>query len=676
MRLCFEKEYRQVPYPAPGILGIKKKILDKVIGGNFFYDWGGEIQLALEGAKLSKKITAPSMNKIDSEKRSIKHLLKDAFQVWRTSLYLLNKYKPKVNMAGYRQRYALEHEDFEQFLKEELNGDLGIIENGDYLAFLEKNYNNNPMNIFYAIENLYKRTGLYEFKVINDLVTRPLLDLLFGIKIENSLIETSQEKIKVLKLRSSSIFVDYLAYFLIKHSNIFESYKDFFYCLKNLDSSKTEFLHREFVDLACKNSYEGLALNNLSKPEMMILKALMEIKDPIMRNRFLLNFFNQRSIGKINKKPITYADLNYQSNSPFIDKKDFFVRLSIMTTIAGYLKENNYAVNGDYKNKKELDQFLSYLLNNKKYAPINYDINLSLNKISTAKAVKKNDFDCIILFSGGIDSTAALLLALEKGMNPLLLWVGFGQKNEKEEFNAITKVSNKLGKKVAIVKINLKKYIDDGWKDWDYIIPARNFIFVSMAAAILGNSTCKEGCIFMSAHKEEIKDSNTDKSKRFFNKCTEIFSKYYDKKIIVATPFYNATKVEILNYWKRNWINKFRITPYETITCYYGNNCGDCNACYKRNLALVAAGFKPDSDLKKNIFLDSQKIILNDFLKRIKTFSKERKYEYIIALLLMKDQLSEELKKYVSKLSSQEIALAQNRVLEINNTNLLNLKWI
>jgi 7-cyano-7-deazaguanine synthase in queuosine biosynthesis len=676
MRLCFEKEYHQVPYPAPGILGIKKKILRRVVSEDFFYDWGGEIQIALEGAKLSKKITAPPMNKIDSEKRPIKNLLKDAFQVWRTNLYLFNKYRPKLNLKEYRRRYPSEHLDFETFLKEELGGNLKLFEDGDYERFLEKSYEGDPRNIFYALEDIYHKTGLYEFKVINDLVTRPLLDLLFGIQIENPLVEKTQGEIKVLKLRSSSIFVDYLAYFLISHSNITGSYRDFNYCLKRLDSSKTEFSNMEFVELARRNSHGGLKLNELSDEGWSKLKQILNIKEPIRRNMLLLRIFNDDCLGRIEESPIAYSSLNYVTNNPFINKDDFFIRLSIMTTIAGYLKKNDYTINGAHNHPIKLERFLSYMLNNKKYAPIDYKINLSFNEVPLEKKYVENNYDCIILFSGGIDSTAALLLALEKGMNPLLLWIGFGQKNEKEEFQAISNVSKKIGKKVAILRINLKKYIEAGWKDWDFIIPARNFIFVSVAAAILGNSKKKEGHIFMSAHKEEIKSSNTDKSLRFFRTCTELFSEYYNKKIIVTTPFYDVTKVGLLSYWRRNWLAKFKITPYETTTCYYGDNCGKCNACYKRNLALVAAGFRPDPDLKKDIFLDEENIIRGSFIKRINTFPKERKYEYIIALLKMNEGLPREIRDYLTQLSLRERLLARRMSAELEDINLLEVKWI
>lgn len=676
MRLCFEKEYNQVPYPAPGILGIKKSVLQKVINRDFFYDWGGEIQIALEGAKFSERITSPKMNKTDSEKRRLEDMLKDAFQVWRTNLYLFNKYRPKTDMKNYKERYPKEHKDFEDFLKEELGRELDLFNEGDYNGFFEKVYQGNPQNIFYALENIYRKTGLYEFKVINDLVTRPLLDLLFGIHIESSLVERTQDEIKILKLRSSSIFVDYLANFLMTHSKVTSSYKDFSYCLKRLDSSKTDFYHKDFVELAKRNSYEGLRLDQLSEEDINKLRYILKIKEPFRRNLLLLGLFNREALGKINRKIIKYDSLNYFSNNPYIDKTDFFIRLSILTTISGYLKENEYTINGNYGEIKDLEKFLSYLLNNKKYAPMHYNIKLELNEIPLVKKLTKNNYDCIVLFSGGIDSTAATLLALEKGMNPLLLWIGFGQKNEKEEFEAIKLVSKKIKKNVAILRINLKDYIDAGWKDWDFIIPARNFIFASVAASILGNSIKKEGYIFMSVHKEEIKNSNTDKSSIFFNKCSQIFSNYYHKNILVTTPFYDVTKVEILNYWKRKWINQFSITPYETITCYYGNNCGKCNACYKRTLALVAAGFNVDPNLKKDIFLDEEKIIRSSFIKRMKTFSNERKYEYIIALLKMKDRVPLDIKNYLSKLSNREIGLAKKRISEINNVDLLNIKWI
>jgi 7-cyano-7-deazaguanine synthase in queuosine biosynthesis len=281
-----------------------------------------------------------------------------------------------------------------------------------------------------------------------------------------------------------------------------------------------------------------------------------------------------------------------------------------------------------------------------------------------------------VLFSGGIDSTAALLSALDKGMRPLLLWVGFGQKNQDQEYQVVKEVSERIKQVLAVVCIDLAEYIEQGWKEWDYIIPARNFIFVSIAASVLGHSSAKVGCVFLAAHEEEIEESNTDKSVRFFRICSNLFSDYHQRDICVTTPFASVTKTDIISYWNRYWIDRYGISPHATITCYYGNNCGRCKACYKRNIALVAAGTTCDPDLKADVFLDEVGFIRDDFLRRIEHFPYKRKYEYLLALTRMKARLPREIRDYLDSLADAEIACVQDRANEISSVNILDSQWI
>jgi 7-cyano-7-deazaguanine synthase in queuosine biosynthesis len=675
MRLCFEKEYIRVPYPAPGILGIKKKVLEKIVGKDFFYDWGGEIQIAIEGALASKRICSPPMYKVDSKKRPINNMIKDAFQVWRTNLYLMKKHHKKPNLINYKIKYKKEHEEFLALIKETKSLS-EIFNNENYLNLLKENCGKDPKDIFNFLDRIYKKTGLYEFKVINYFVAKPLLYLLFGIKTNEKFIEKSEKKIKCLNMKKISIFVDYVIYFIIKKAKNYNKFLNFEECLESLKLSETDFISKRIIDLAEENQNEGIILDNISDDLLKKIKKTINQKNIFIKNEKLLSLIKEDLIGKIDHKNITFSLLKYKEKNVKLNKNDFFIKTSILTTIAGYLKKNYFFVNHYHPDKKKIERFLSYILNNKKYAPINYQIELDFSKDFYKEVSYSNNYDCIVLFSGGIDSTAASLLTFESKLNPLLLWVGFGQKNEKEELSKIKKISKKIKMNVAIVNIDLKKYIENGWKEWSYIIPARNFMLVSIAAAILSNSKKEKGFIIMSAHKEEIKNSNTDKSNKFFRTCSKIFSDYYKKKIIVTTPFYDVTKTEVLSYWKKNWIKKYKVKPYDTTTCYYGNNCGECNACYKRNLALIAAGLKMDKNLKKNIFSDNKKILINNFIKRMDSFPKKRKYEYLIALTNMKEKNSPSINAYLTKLSKREKRIMEKRKREIENINLRELRWI
>jgi 7-cyano-7-deazaguanine synthase in queuosine biosynthesis len=261
-----------------------------------------------------------------------------------------------------------------------------------------------------------------------------------------------------------------------------------------------------------------------------------------------------------------------------------------------------------------------------------YNLDIKFTEFKPIHKRYSHSYDCVILFSGGFDSTAAFLKALDEGLNPLLLWVGFGQKNEEIEYQKVKNISKKIKYPVSIVKINLGGYIEEGWKDWDYIIPARNFMFVCLAASFLSSSKKKKVKIYLSAHEEEIKKENTDKSREFFKGCNYLFSKFYNKGFKVGTPFEKYSKSEISAYWKNKWMNKYNISPYETTTCYYGNTCGRCKACLKRSISLLVGGFELDPDIKENPFEDKDGFISKDFFKRFNKFPLKRKIELIIAL--------------------------------------------
>jgi 7-cyano-7-deazaguanine synthase in queuosine biosynthesis len=363
---------------------------------------------------------------------------------------------------------------------------------------------------------------------------------------------------------------------------------------------------------------------------------------------------NEEIVGYIGNQRFNFRDLGFTEENVSVPK-DLFVKLSILTTIAGYLKNNKICINSNKYQKVKLEKFLSYILNNKKFAPMNYNIKINFLGDNILDKKSKHNYDCVILFSGGFDSTAALLTALDKGLKPLLLWVGFGQKNENEEHKTIKNISKLINFPVSTIKLNLKDYINLGWKEWDYIIPARNFMFVAFAASFLSKSQKLKTRVYLSAHEEEIKYSNTDKSIHFFKKCTNLFSDYYKKEIIVETPFMNSSKAEIASYWKNKWIKKYNISPYDTISCYYGNNCGECKACLKRTIAFLAAGLHSDPNIKINPMKDSKEFLAKDILLRFNQFSKKRKMEILTAIRNTWDIVPDEIKKMYNNINKRLI---------------------
>ena len=280
-------------------------------------------------------------------------------------------------------------------------------------------------------------------------------------------------------------------------------------------------------------------------------------------------------------------------------------KLALMSTLAGYNKSCNIALEEPFlTSSKKLEDFINFLLNHKGFAPINYNIRLNFLKGKKLKLDRSLKNRKIVLTSGGIDSTAAIFHYLDIGVKPLLISLDFGQINNQAEQKVIKSIVKKLGLELIVVKINIEKEVVNGWKEWSYIVPARNLLIAAIAADLC-NHLCLSGTIAMVATSEEVNDKcpGPDKSPRFYSFCTNFFSKEYNRKLKLLTPFARKTKAEMLSIWRTKWQAKYGISPYETTTCYSGEECGECNSCFKRSLALLAAGFNLDPKIKSNPFL-------------------------------------------------------------------------
>jgi len=174
----------------------------------------------------------------------------------------------------------------------------------------------------------------------------------------------------------------------------------------------------------------------------------------------------------------------------------------------------------------------------------------------------------------------------------------------------------------------------------------RNYIFASIAASMVNLSSSDKNTIYICAHKEEINPVNTDKSERFYNTCTKIFTKSYNKDIELTTPFFNATKPEIIYYWIKHWKQKYNISPQETVSCYHGTNCGICKACINRAVAFACCGLQTES-YKNDPFKDTEHVIQEGYIDRFNILKLERKLDFLFALNFNKNSLPTNLRNFV-----------------------------
>ena len=219
----------------------------------------------------------------------------------------------------------------------------------------------------------------------------------------------------------------------------------------------------------------------------------------------------------------------------------------------------------------------------------------------------------LVLFSGGLDSTTALALAIDKygKDNVVALSISYGQKHIKE-----IEASNNISKYYGVEHIYLDltpifKYSDCSLlsKNDDIDIPKgeyanqldktngdtlstyvpfRNGLFLSSAAAIAISKNCD--VIYYGAHKDDAAGgAYPDCSVKFneaINKAIFIGS---GEKIKVIGPFVDMNKADIVKLG-----TKLKV-PYElTWSCYEGHDkaCGKCGTCLDRIKAFELNGLK------------------------------------------------------------------------------------
>ena len=216
----------------------------------------------------------------------------------------------------------------------------------------------------------------------------------------------------------------------------------------------------------------------------------------------------------------------------------------------------------------------------------------------------------LVLFSGGVDSTTCLGLAVKKygAENVIALSIYYGQKHDKEIQSAekIAKYYNITLKTLDLTKIfadsdcsllvqsnkdipqtsyaeQLEK--TDG-KPVSTYVPFRNGLFLSSAASIALSNNCS--VIYYGAHSDDAAgNAYPDCSDAFNNAMNDAIYIGSGNQLKIEAPFVNLTKADVIKMGLE--IN----VPYElTWSCYEGGNspCGVCGTCRDRIYAFEANG--------------------------------------------------------------------------------------
>ncbi len=216
----------------------------------------------------------------------------------------------------------------------------------------------------------------------------------------------------------------------------------------------------------------------------------------------------------------------------------------------------------------------------------------------------------LVLTSGGVDSTTALAMMVDKhgSENVVALSVSYGQKHTKEieaskklaEYYGVEHIYLNLAEIFKYSDCSLLEHSEDEIPHESYkeqlektdgnpvstYVPFRNGLFLSTAASVALSKGCQ--VIYYGAHRDDAAGSA-------YPDCTEKFNKAMNEAIYegsggqvhIEAPFVSWTKKDIV---KKGLELK---VPYElTWSCYEGKDkpCGVCGTCIDRQQAFKANG--------------------------------------------------------------------------------------
>ena len=217
----------------------------------------------------------------------------------------------------------------------------------------------------------------------------------------------------------------------------------------------------------------------------------------------------------------------------------------------------------------------------------------------------------LVLSSGGVDSTTALGMAIDKygKENVIALAISYGQKHDKE-IQAATAVAKYYGVEQLFLDLSLIfQYSDcsllkhsteeipeesyseqiketEGNKPVSTYVPFRNGLFLSSAASIALSKDC--GVIYYGAHADDaVGCAYPDCSPVFNNAMNEAIWEGSGHQLRIEAPFVNMNKADVVRIGLKLGV------PYElTWSCYEGGEepCGKCGTCIDRAAAFAANG--------------------------------------------------------------------------------------
>lgn len=229
----------------------------------------------------------------------------------------------------------------------------------------------------------------------------------------------------------------------------------------------------------------------------------------------------------------------------------------------------------------------------------------------------------VALVSGGLDSVVNLYMGYQRGYRPHLLWMDYGQKARRREWQVAAFHAKKLGLPITRVGLDWLKQLTKtdlvakgsmppmdqevslsqksvalktASRVW---VPARNLIFLSVAGAWCDALGCRH--IIVGFNAEEAQ-TFPDNRKEFALDMNRVFRRGTQVKPLVLCWSFGWSKKRLVR-WAKSRISLAQLWP-----CYLGGQswCGRCESCQRFQRALQLEGVSWDECYRQNqIFMGS-----------------------------------------------------------------------
>lgn len=206
----------------------------------------------------------------------------------------------------------------------------------------------------------------------------------------------------------------------------------------------------------------------------------------------------------------------------------------------------------------------------------------------------------IVLLSGGLDSTAALMWARPRYERLLAVMFDYGQPNRDQELSAAHRVAEsysvprlRIAVADSLPRGGLLRGVQDDDSRTDGLspafVPGRNLVFLTCAAA-------HASVMFPVGNLDLIIGANGQDAARFpdcrpgaLAKLGEALRHGVARQVEIITPWAGMTKTEILASFAAD--ESSRAACAASWSCYRGDGpCGRCGACAQRRDAFEASG--------------------------------------------------------------------------------------